>query len=180
MAVRSLSGTLCMFCVCFAVMNVPLTVFTIIFNMSPFWCALIAHFWLGETLSKCNLISMIGSFGGVVVMSLADPVQSETQPNEMFSGLSERARYNIGLVACLLGSIAFALWIVFTRQVQNVHYSVIAFYTGMCDTCVSGAGLLIWLIWYEPFNFNTNWVFMEVSMAAVCSIAAQALFIQAS
>ena len=156
-------------------MNVPLTVFTIIFNCAPFWTALFAHFWLGESLGWCNAISMVGSFVGVFLMAWADPVPSEQQVDTVFSAWSERARYTLGITTCLLGSVAWAIWVVLNRPLKNVHYSVISFYAGLYDTALTGVGLLLFYLLStekRPFTFNTNWVFFEVGVAALCSYGA--------
>ena len=102
----------------------------------------------------------------------------------MMAGFSEQARYWIGLSACTLGSVGFAFWLILNRPLQNVHYTVIGFYSGVCDTIITGVGILIWLMTQSkenwPFDFTTNLMYFEVSIAALCSFAGQLLFIRCS
>ena len=60
-----------------AVKYLPLGIFFIIFNSSPFLTAVLSYFWTGDTILAFEGIAMIGAFSGIVCLSLARPEESD-------------------------------------------------------------------------------------------------------
>ena len=67
-ALRAASGTMAYTCVVFAVMYIPVFVFAIILNTSPFITALLGWIMSGESVSKIELLFMFASFGGITFL----------------------------------------------------------------------------------------------------------------
>ena len=55
---------------------IPIGIFFIIFNSSPFMTAILAYFWTGDKILYLELVAMFGAFGGIICLALAKP--SET------------------------------------------------------------------------------------------------------
>ena len=50
----------------------PLVVLDTIINTGPFWAALLSWFCLGESISKFEIMAMVLSFVGVVLVALSN------------------------------------------------------------------------------------------------------------
>ena len=71
LGLRCIIGTVGFACFAIAMQYVPLSVFFIIFNSNPFCTAILGYFWLGERISLFEIIAMVCSFTGIIVMSMA-------------------------------------------------------------------------------------------------------------
>ena len=74
-----MSGTVGYTAMVFAVMYLPVFVTAIVINTAPFWTAILGFVVSGESVSKSEIVYIIGSFSGIVIMALskqdADQVQ---------------------------------------------------------------------------------------------------------
>ena len=75
--IRCVMGTMTFFLVTKAVTLLPLTIFQVVTNISPFIAGLIARVWLGEKLSYFQLICMVLCFGGIAIVTLSKSSDSE-------------------------------------------------------------------------------------------------------
>ena len=69
--VRSVAGALGYGSLVYSIVNLPLMVGVILINTNPFFCALLAYYYLNETVSSTMLVCMLGCFFGIVVLSLS-------------------------------------------------------------------------------------------------------------
>jgi len=60
-------------------MTLPLSVFTVLFNSTPFFTAILAYFYLKEALSLVEVFAMIGSFGGICLLGFGKPSEDDQQ-----------------------------------------------------------------------------------------------------
>ena len=67
----------------FAMSMVPLIVLQVIFNMAPFWTNLIDWFYLKEYLTMFELVALILSFIGVLLITFSSPNSSEDSPKSV-------------------------------------------------------------------------------------------------
>ena len=74
--VRSIAGTVGFSCYVFAIARLPLALTMIVFNTVPFWAALLGCILNREFLSKLELVCMVCSFSGVLLIALSKPVNS--------------------------------------------------------------------------------------------------------
>ena len=77
--VRSISGTISFTTLSIGLMTMPLAIFTVIFNCTPFFTAILAYFYLKESISHCEVVAMIGSFIGVMFIAIATPDEGGIQ-----------------------------------------------------------------------------------------------------
>ena len=124
--VRSLICTCGIFLCNFSFSIVPITTFTILLNMAPFFTSLLAHFFLNETVSLFEIFAMTCSFGGIALIAFAQPAEQPT--GNIFAGMAERPRYLMGLGAAVLMSFLYAVYLVCTRFLKELHPSVLFFY----------------------------------------------------
>lgn len=66
-------GTFSFIVAMYAVKLLPLTLYFVINQTAPFMTALLAWFWLNESITRCEIVAIVGSYAGVLVMA-----QSET------------------------------------------------------------------------------------------------------
>lgn len=68
---RSVAGTFSFLGLIYALKNLPIAMFQIVFNTCPFWAALIAYFLLDERLKRIEIGSMILSFTLIVLLFIS-------------------------------------------------------------------------------------------------------------
>ena len=66
LVMRALFGITALTGVTLALMLLPLSLFTIILNLSPFWASILSYLLTGESISKCECFGMAVAFVGVV------------------------------------------------------------------------------------------------------------------
>ena len=79
---RCAVGTVSFVIFSLAVKYIPLGIFFIIFNSSPFITAILAYFWTGDRLLSFEIVAMIGAFGGIVCLGLARPAEVDSDPEK--------------------------------------------------------------------------------------------------
>jgi len=66
--------TLGYLCLGFGVYFIPVVLNQIFFNTAPFWLALMSYFILGESLSLFQTVAMFLSFGCIIIIVTAKPL----------------------------------------------------------------------------------------------------------
>jgi len=61
-----------------ALLVLPVTILNVIINCTPFFTAILSHFFLSDKLTKCEIIAMVLSFSGVVLIAYATPDSEAT------------------------------------------------------------------------------------------------------
>ena len=69
--VRSLCGVFGFICVLTAIRCLPLFIFCIIYNTTPFWSAALGFVINKEKITYFNLVCMFGAFAGIVIIALS-------------------------------------------------------------------------------------------------------------
>ena len=87
---------------------VPLVVLNTVMNTAPFWASIIGWFFLNESISSFEIVAMVLSFGGVVLITMANNVKG----NEIVDTLEEELPSNT-LNMNIIGAIVifFVSWI---------------------------------------------------------------------
>jgi drug/metabolite transporter (DMT)-like permease len=83
--VRSVVGTFSFTFLSVGLMTLPLSVFTVLFNCTPFFTAILATFYLKESLTWFEIVAMIGSFGGICLIALGMPDEEDQQTGSLNS-----------------------------------------------------------------------------------------------
>ena len=117
LSIRSLSSTASLFIVIIAIKFVPLTIFNVVTNMTPFVSGVLAWIWLGDKLGVFQIVMMIFCFGGVVLVACSKNTDEDD--------VSKSSAYTIGIVLTGLLAVIFAVSAVSTRRLKTMHFSVL-------------------------------------------------------
>ena len=135
---RGISGTTAMTLMIYAVKHMPLADARVIFYTSPVFTAILGRMFLKESVSKFDVLAMILSIGGVVLIG---------KPKFLFGSLGENSGSQQVLVPTLFAvasAFGFATSTVLTRKMsQEVGPRVVVFYFAVVGTVISFVGSLI-------------------------------------
>ena len=70
---RCATGTVSFMIFSLAVKYLPLGIFFIIFNSSPFITVFLSYFWTGDRILPFEGVAMVGAFIGIVCLGVAKP-----------------------------------------------------------------------------------------------------------
>jgi len=129
---RGISGTTAMNLMNYAVKHMPLADARVIFYISPVFTAILGRIFLKESVSKFDVIAMILSIGGVVLIG---------RPTFLFGSLGKNSGSKQVWVPTLLAvgaAIASAASAVLTRKMsQEVGPRVVVFYFAVVGSIIS-------------------------------------------
>lgn len=72
---RNISGTIVILSMVFAMQYLPMGIYQIIYNTSPFWASLLAFFFLQERLKLVEIVAMIFSFTLIMLLFISKTQQ---------------------------------------------------------------------------------------------------------
>lgn len=145
----------------------PLSICGIIQNTAPFWTAILSYRFMGDVISRVELVCMIGCFVGVVVLMLAKDnpssptaeakldvpksnsttslfdISKEIENTKTAAATMPRFMYLIGIVTMFVNSWCFAFVGVITRLVKQVHFSVMLFWYALVASTILFLGLAV-------------------------------------
>ena len=130
--VRSVAGAIGYGSLVYSIVNLPMMVGVIIINTNPFFCAFLAYFYLKESVTKHEIICMIGCFVGIIILSLSKDKQTSTLSE--LTGLLVPQNHFIGFLASIMCSFFSAIVYVVTRRTKNIHFSIMLFHYGWIAT----------------------------------------------
>ena len=110
-----------------AVKYIPLGIFFIIFNSSPFITAFLSYFWTNDIIFPLEGIAMLGAFSGILILGLARPTEAESgieNATSMTDWELEHA-YTIGIVLAIISMLAQSFISVASRRLKQIHFAVI-------------------------------------------------------
>ena len=110
-------------------------VVSICYNTTPVYTSILGYYMLKEKVTHYEVLSMIGCFMGVLILSLMSNDTSNQQ-----KGLKEGYNTAFGMMCCVISALLESFWIVLTRRHRNIHSSILLFQTGLWST-------LIFLVW---------------------------------
>ena len=115
--------------------------------MAPFFASVMAYATIGESMTIFEIVAMIVSFGGVIMIALArrsstDTIEEETESQGMFGDNAKLAGI-IGIIMCVVVSIANGSLAVLTRMMQSIHVSVMMSYIALISIFLLTIGFLI-------------------------------------
>lgn len=119
--VRCLSGSVCFLAFVVAIEYIPLSVYFVIMNATPFFIALLACLWLREMITKIEIATMIIAFGGILLVGMSK-LKYETEDEVEKENLYH---YNIGLVVAFICVIGNGVTVVATRRLKILSVIVI-------------------------------------------------------
>jgi drug/metabolite transporter (DMT)-like permease len=146
-AVRSLMGTVSMFCLLTAVTLIPLAEFTAITFTAPMFLTILAMVFLGERIHQYRWTALIVGLIGVMIM---------IGPQLSFGGGSV-----LGVALTLAAAVSSAFAMMFLRSMSGggEHAITITFYFSL--TVMACAALTFFWGWPEPTA--TQWLFIVLA-----------------
>ena len=83
---RCAVGTVSFMVFSMTVKYLPLGIFFIVFNSSPFFTVILSYFWTSDRILPLEGLAMIGAFCGIVVLGVSKPMETPNiEDNESFS-----------------------------------------------------------------------------------------------
>ena len=164
--IRSVCGLFGYICFVVAVPSLPLGIFTVIDSTKPIWAAILGLILNKEYLSLFEILTMAGSFAGIVVIAVSKDSDANTSDN-----------YLLGIGLVLIASVTLSAIGVLTRQLQHLHYLVqLAHYQLFAmlalAVIVFGESLFLW----KPLRL-TSYSFYQWKLLVLAS-ALNSIFLQ--
>lgn len=155
-ALRSLAGTISMFCLFAALAMIPLAEVTAISFTAPMFLTVLAMLFLGERIHRYRWTALGLGFAGVLIM---------IGPHASFGAGS-----SLGVVVALGAAVFSALSMMFLRGMSGGEHAItITFYFSLTVT-VCGA---ITALWGWPMPTHEQWLF--IVFAGVFGVLGQTL-----
>ena len=114
---RCIFGAIAHITVSLALKNVPLTLYSILYNTLPFIIAILVFIWLRERISKFEFVAMCFCFGGIVLVILfADEIEKELEAGEEVKEDTNNTSLTLGVFAAMTAIFFFGVSAVATRR----------------------------------------------------------------
>ena len=114
---RCIFGAIAHITVSLALKNVPLTLYSILYNTLPFIIAILVFIWLRERISKFEFVAMCFCFGGIVLVILfADEIEKELEAGEEVKEDTNNTSLTLGVFAAMTAIFFFGVSSVATRR----------------------------------------------------------------
>jgi drug/metabolite transporter (DMT)-like permease len=141
---RGLTGFLALLCFFYALARLPLADTTVIVYVSPAFTALLAAFFLKETLRLNEVLGLVISLAGIVFVA---------QPSFLFGGGADSLDlFAVGIA--LLGAVFSSLAYVTVRKLRETeHHLVVVFYFPLVATPASIPFMLPDTVWPTPHEW---------------------------
>ncbi len=125
--------------------------------------AVLQYFWLGQKITVNDGISMVGSFGGIIMIGLSAPPTI---------GSTKNHAYLLGIVCSVASAICLSFIFVATNRMKSIHYLVISLYLGVLTGGLSSVGMLIqyFVDGRVPFQGLGLVPWMELSGAGISNL----------
>ena len=176
---RSLIGTFSFIIFSMAVKYLPLGIFFIIFNSSPFLTAVLSYFWTGDRILPLEGVAMLGAFSGIICLGLARPSEEEDgiDASASMSDWEWENAYKIGLVLASLACIAQSFISVASRRLKQLHFAIIQFTYGVFASTITAVMLISYCVAksHIPYNYDSYWIYLEVLACAFLNMVGQNL-----
>ena len=114
---RCIFGAIAHITVSLALKNVPLTLYSILYNTLPFIIAIQVFIWLRERISKFEFVVMCFCFGGIVLVILfADEKEKKLGEGVEVEEDANNTSLTLGVIAAMTAIFFFGVSSVATRR----------------------------------------------------------------
>ena len=131
---RCLVGCTAFLVTAVALKLLPLSIYTLILSTNPFLTAGLQYLWIGLRVSNFDLLAMVGSLIGIILMSLSAPASKIEESS---------GAYLLGLLMAIAGTFCMSFIYVSTSRMKSIHYLLIAFWLGLTTSIICSAGILL-------------------------------------
>lgn len=170
---RCAVGTVSFMVFSMTVKYLPLGIFFIVFNSSPFFTVILAYFWTSDRILPLEGLAMIGAFCGIVVLGIAKPTETKNiEDNESFSKFEVEHGYQIGMAMALFACVSQSVISVASRRLKSIYFAIIQFNYSLMATISMGVFLVVACVTQKhvPYTFSSGWIYVEVFAAAVANM----------
>lgn len=169
-----------------AVKYIPLGIFFIVFNSSPFITVILSYFWTGDRILPLEGVAMLGAFAGIVCLGVAKPeeeqdaaVTSDTgnQTESSMSDFEKQYAYQIGMAMAVFSCLAQSVISVASRRLKSLHFAVIQFWYGLMASVVMAVFLVTacTVTSHTPYVYSSGWVYLEILVSSFLNMIGQNL-----
>ena len=142
--------------------------------------ALLAICILGERLLPFEVVMMMGSFSGIIILSLGaseEPVEVEVDSS--LSVFEQEHAYLLGISAAMISAVSYSVSAVTSRKLKVVHFSIIQFWYAIMACLVMAVFFVSACIsqGHVPLSYSPWWVYVELLFTGIFGIMTQALTI---
>ena len=150
----------------------PMSTAMILFQMNPFWIAILACIMLGERIRLVEILGIVVCFCGVVIIALskAEEVDDEREKEKVEAELGEENAAedgsedepseldkHLGVIIAITAAFTFALTSVFNRKLKAIDYTALMVYHGIIGGILASTVILIEGAIKGSFRFYTPW-----------------------
>ena len=132
---RGVFGAISLITLSFALKNMPLTLYSILYNTLPFIIAILVFIWLRERIYKFEIFAMCLCFAGIL-MVIFFAEEKEPKKVEEVEEESNNKSLTLGIFAAMTSIFFAAVSFVATRRLQSIHFTIILFYYSLTGSIV--------------------------------------------
>jgi drug/metabolite transporter (DMT)-like permease len=142
----------------------PISLFMIIWQTTPFWTSVFAYFISNEPILEREWIAMALCFAGVCLVvygtsNISEDLEQETSP--------------WGVLIAALCAALYAMANISSRKLSDVHYSLLGFYHPLLGITIFGLYLGTQAIVTESeFTLGPLWMYGVLLLSGLCDFLA--------
>ena len=133
---------------------IPVGLVSVISRTSPFWLAILGHFFIGELVTSLDIFGMVICFGVLVAITLGD---TNTDEITVENNRSNFIRF-LGIVLMFANSWTVAGIFVINRALKGVDSGILIFFHGFFGM-ITSLGYLLW----DSVNSEDSLFFLRCS-----------------
>lgn len=100
-----------------AVKTLPITIFNLILYTSSFTTGVLQYWWFGKPMAKFEIVSMVGSYLGIVLIVMGSSEQRTTPGGTTFSLV-------IGFIVTFAVSLVISVGTLAIHEMKELHFAV--------------------------------------------------------
>lgn len=127
----------------------PLGITQTICNLTPFITLILAFMINGETVKPMEILNVIISFTGVILIIL-----SSSKQNRMLDNNVSDTMFMVAILMSFGAALTASLSVVMVRQIKHVHYSIIGFFQSSAGLLLTFMILPVYLFHRKDFSYN--------------------------
>lgn len=153
--IRSSAASIAYIGVYYGLQYLPMVESQLITNMAPLLVAVVAYFFMAERLTTVDIIALIISFAGIIIMCFGNAEASASGSGGDGVGTQATTReINIALIVTVISTFLVVIGTITTRLVRRTHYLAPAFYNALGIFLLDCVGMFFI---EDPWQFITGY-----------------------
>ena len=141
--IRCVFGSIGFACFTFGAVLVPITIQLTIGNLAPFFAGLLAYIVVGERMSFFEIISMVISFGAIVLIAFGQDSKVDESGDSYYFAENLKLGGIIGCFLMIVSSISSGALALLTRIMQAISVSCMMVYIAVFSVFYFSIFLLV-------------------------------------